>query len=170
MLLRCAGLFAAALLTAGPAIAGVSDWRVDGRPDAPPFQLRYSFAQGGVTYRFVCGPDKVAVTETGVTGLADQQTGQPVGDGPGSQMTAGASVMGLYTTEVDANLIPAVATANASKGWDLTIELPKSDPAFQSLKTAKAMSLSTTGWTGAVFIGSDDRHVIAAFVSQCAGR
>jgi hypothetical protein len=168
MLLRCAGLLAAALLTAEPAMAGISDWHLDGRPGAPPFQLRYSFAQGGVSYRFVCEPDKVAVTETGVTGLADEQTGQPIGDGPGSQMTAGASVMGLYTTEVEANLIPAVATPNPSKGWDLTIELPKSDPAFQSLTTAKAMSLTTTGWSGAVFIGPDDRHVIAAFVSQCA--
>lgn len=149
-------------------MAGVSAWHVDGRPDAPPFQLGYSFGQGGVSYRFVCEPDKVAITETGVTGLADQQTGQQIGDGPGSQMTAAASVMGLYTDEVAANLIAAVATPNPSKGWDLTIELPKTDAAFQSLKTAKAMSLTTTGWAGAVFIGPDDRHVIAPFVSRCA--
>ncbi|HXQ16335.1 MAG TPA: hypothetical protein VN814_17085, partial [Caulobacteraceae bacterium] len=63
MLLRCAGLLAATLLTAEPAMAGVSAWHVDGRPDAPPFQLGYSFGQGGVSYRFVCEPDKVAITE-----------------------------------------------------------------------------------------------------------
>jgi len=168
MSLRCAVLLAATLFAAGPAIAGASSWHVEGRPSAPPFQLIYSFGPGQVSYRFVCGPEKVAITETGVTGLADQQTGQPIGDGPGSQITAGASVMGLYTTAVEANLIPAVATPNPSKGWDLTIELPKSDPAFQSLATAKAMSLTTTGWSGAVFIEPDDRHVIAPFVSQCA--
>jgi hypothetical protein len=160
----------AAMIAATPALAQPSLWHVSGGPAAPTFELSRTFPKVGVSYRFVCQRNKVAITETGVTQLTDPQTGKPVGDEPGSRMTAGASVMALHTDTVEAKLFPAVATPNSPRGWDLTIELPTNDPAFQSLATAKQMTLMTTGRTGMVLLGPADRDVIAPFVRSCAAR
>ena len=168
MICRHAGLLGSLLfLTAGPALAESSGWQVIGGSDSNPFQLRFGYAQPAVTYVIDCRVDKIIVTETGVTELMDIQTGQKVSDSPGSSITPGASAMALFTDRVQPKMIPAIAKANVTKGWDLTIELPKNDRAFRSLSTATTMSLMTTGWTGAVEIGPSDHAIIAGFVNRC---
>jgi len=83
-------------------------------------------------------------------------------------MTPGAAYMALFTDRVKPNLVPALTRPNPTKGWDFTIELPKSDSAFQSLAKAKMVILMTTGWTGAAVVGPADHAVLADFASRCA--
>jgi hypothetical protein len=61
------------------------------------------------------------------------------------------------------------AAANATNGWDITIELGKTDRAFLSLARAQMLSLMTTGWTAAVELSRSDRRLFASFVEACRG-
>lgn len=150
-----------------------SVWSVVGSPASPPFRLTIMSPAGeGTTGVFECEPEAVAITETGVTKIDDTRTGKIVGDEAGSTFPVGAAAaaaMALYTGRSDPRFVSATVRANPVRGWDLTIEIRKSDPAFIALSKAKAVSLMTTGTTGLVFLGSGDRKIIAAFVEQCRG-
>jgi hypothetical protein len=76
--------------------------------------------------------------------------------------------MGLMVGKRQPDLKPAETSANPTKGWDLSIELPLKDPALQDLRKADAMTLMTTGWTILVELGPDDRKLIGEFLDRCA--
>jgi hypothetical protein len=168
MKLAAVALGVAGVLLAGPAGAQASKWTVEGAAQARPLQLAFHGFEGeGVGYVFECLPDGVRITETGVTQLTDPASGQTVGDAPGSTMIPGAAAMGLYADGVDLELVPAVATPNPVRGWDLSITVPFGDKALKSLAKTNALALMTTGWTGAVEIGAEDRKVIRQFTEGC---
>ena len=156
-------------MLAMPVAAKAGSWTIEGGPNAPPFRMSFSFGQPTVTYRFECQANQMLISETGVTQLLDVQTGVKIGDEPGATITPGASVMGVYTDKVKPKLVPATAVANPSKGWDMSIALPLTDPSVRSMSKAGMVSLMTTGWTGAVELSSDDRKLIATFLGQCHG-
>jgi hypothetical protein len=157
-------------LTAGTALADPTGWQVMDEPKSGLFQMSFNVGQPGVAYIFDCRANKVLVTETGVTELMDIQTGQKVSNIPSSALPPGASVMALFTDQVEPQMRPARAKPNSANGWDLTLELSKDDRAFRSLSSAKMISLMTTGWTGAVVIGPPDHNIISGFVNQCEKR
>ncbi|HWE46881.1 MAG TPA: hypothetical protein VG407_12725 [Caulobacteraceae bacterium] len=150
-----------------PFAAQAGNWKVE---DGPPLRLALSYGDQGVDYRFACAGDHVTIVETGVTQLMDPGTGAKVSDAPGATMLPGAAVMGLYVDGRKIDLVPARATANTTKGWNLAIDMPLKDPTLQALRKTKSMSLMTTGWTGMVELGPDDRKVIGGFLDRCAGR
>jgi hypothetical protein len=131
-----------------------------------------SFGEGGApVYLLECKPTEVTVTQFGVTQLVDLQSNQPVADMEGTVLPPGAALMALATDKTDEpNLVPAAAVRNAGKGWDMTIGLPKNDPALLSLPRAKFVSLFTTGFTRAVELSKADHKLLGAFVSQCRGK
>lgn len=143
--------------------ASAEGWRLAEQPG-----LELTFSEGAsALYRFECGPSDVAVTHVGATELLDLATGTHVGDEPGSNMAPGAAVMALFTGRGDPSLQPAAAAPNPAKGWNLTIRLAKTDPAFLGLARAKMVSLFTTGFTRAVELGKADRKRLAEFVERC---
>lgn len=129
---------------------------------------RISFGEAAKpVYKLDCtGPDLV-VTQLGVTKLLDLRLNKPVSDTEGSALPEGAALMALATDKVEPNLVRAVAVRNPGNGWDMTIRLPKDDPALLSLPKAKYVSLFTTGFTQAVELTRDDRKLLASFVSRC---
>jgi hypothetical protein len=92
-------------------------------------------------YIFECRSDAVMVTQTGVTDLLNIGGKGRVSDAPGSVMPDGSAMMALYTGEGDPNFLPAVATSNPVKGWDLTLRIPKNDKALRGLEKAETISL-----------------------------
>lgn len=155
-----------AMLVAMSARAEPSTWRVEGSPTTPPFRLSEPLEERNGAYVFECRADQVAVTETGVTDLMNVFTGEKVDAAPGTVPQEALS-MALYTDQVKSPLSKAVAAPDPTEGWDLTIVLAKTDPAFASLATANSVSLATTGWTTAVTLDDGDRKVIAGFVARC---
>lgn len=154
---------AAQMMMALLASAASGGWELG--PDA---QITFGEAAGPV-YKLDCtGPDLV-VTQFGVTQLVDLQKNQPVGDSEGTALPEGAALMALATDKVDPNLVTASAARSAGTGWDMTIRLPKNDPALLSLPKADYVSLFTTGFTQAVRLTRDDRKLLATFVSRCRG-
>jgi hypothetical protein len=134
----------------------------------PGVQISYSEA-GAPVYKLDCTGPELVVTQFGVTRLLDLEKNQPVGDTEGSTMPPGASVMALATDKTEPDMVAASAVRNAGAGWDMTIRLPKNDPAFLSLPRAGYVSLFTTGFTLAVTLGKDDRKLLSTFVRQCGG-
>jgi hypothetical protein len=120
-------------------------------------------------YKLDCTGPELVVTQFGVTQLLDLQRNQPVGDADGTALPDGAALMALATDKVEPNMVPASAVRSAGKGWDMTIRLPKTDPALLSLPKAKYVSLFTTGFTQAIGLTKDDRKLLATFVSRCRG-
>ncbi|HEY5071248.1 MAG TPA: hypothetical protein VII63_04370 [Caulobacteraceae bacterium] len=146
-------------------------WRVEGLPDAPPFRLNFPPPAGeGTTATLDCKRDRVTITETGVTKMVDTGTGKIVGDDRNSTIPSAAANMALYVGRGDPHLVSATVHPNAVRGWDLTIEISKSDPAFLGLSKATAVSLMTTGMTGLIEIGPQDHKLIASFVKRCASK
>jgi hypothetical protein len=134
-------------------------------PDA---QITFGGAAKPV-YKLDCTGPKLVVTQFGVTQLVDLQRNRPVGDSEGMALPEGAALMALATDKIEPNLVAASAVRNAGPGWDMTIRLPKNDPALLSLPKAKYVSLFTTGFTQAVELTRDDRKLLATFVSRCRG-
>ncbi len=155
-------------LLAIPAAALAHGWQIDGGSVSSPLVLSRDLDGTAVSYQFECRRDHVVVRETGVTQLMDVKTGVKVGDEPGSAMTPGAAYMAIMLDSGQPDLVPAQASANAKKGWDLSIDLPLKAPSLQGLRKAKAMTLMTTGWTILVELDADDRKVIGAFLDRCA--
>jgi len=144
-----------------------SKWSVSGAPDNPPFTLMLPH-QNRPFFVFDCSArDHVKVTQTGVTKLLDMKTNKHVGDGPNDVLTPGAAYMAIGVNDVEPNLVPAKGTHNPAGGWDLVIEIPKSEPAFVALGKAKMMTLFTTGHTVGVVLSDADRAVVGDFVSRC---
>jgi hypothetical protein len=136
------------------------DWQLGGRV----LILRQA---GAPLYKLDCTGSELVVTQFGVTQLLDIRRNKPVPDAGGTELPEGASYMALATDTSEPNLIASQAVRNPIKGWDMTIRLPKNDPAFLSLPRAKFISLFTTGYTQAVMLGKDGRKRFETFVSQC---
>ena len=149
---------------AEPGAAPPDGWQVEAGP------LLVFREAGAPVYRLDCSGPKVEVTNFGVTQLIDIQKNKPVGDGEGTALPAGASVMALATDKTDEpEMVPASSARNAARGWDMTISLPKKDPALRSLSRADFISLFTTGYTRAVHLEKEDRKLVADFVKACRG-
>jgi hypothetical protein len=150
--------------TAEAPAAPADGWRIEPGP-----QLIFREA-GAPVYRFDCSGSGVEITNYGVTQLLDVQKNKPVGDSEGSALPAGAAVMALATDKTEEpEMVPATSARNAAGGWDMTIRLPKNDPAFRSLPRADLISLFTTGFTRAVHLEKEERKLVADFVRQCRG-
>lgn len=120
-----------------------------------------------VEYRFECAPDKIIVTQTGVTKLMNLATGDPVGDGQDAVMPRGAAMMALFAGKGSPKFVPAEALKNPAGGWDLTIALPKTDKQLKTVGKSDMISLLTTGYTMAVPMEADARAKWNAFMEQC---
>lgn len=120
-----------------------------------------------ISYRFACGASDVAVTQTGVTGLLDLRTGTKIGDDQGAAMPDGAALMALFSGKGDPEFMPAQAVKNPTRGWDLTIRLPKDDRRLKALGKAEMLSLFTTGYTMAVTMDAPARSQWNAFLTLC---
>ncbi|HEY5720896.1 MAG TPA: hypothetical protein VIT45_01105 [Allosphingosinicella sp.] len=151
-----------ALASAATPEPAVSAWQLESAT-----QLLYGGREAPL-YRLDCAGPELVVTQYGVTQLLDIQQNKPVGDSEGTALPAGAAFMALATDKTEPNLIPASAVRNARTGWDMTIRLPKNDPAFLSMPRAKFVSVFTTGYTTAVTLGKEDRKLLATFVGQCS--
>ncbi len=134
-------------------------------PDA---QITFGGAAKPV-YKLDCSGSELVATQFGVTQLVDLQRNQPVSDAEGTALPEGAALMALATDKVEPNLVTATAVRSAGAGWDMTIRLPKNDPALLSLPKADYVSLFTTGFTQAVKLTKEDRKLLAIFVSRCRG-
>jgi hypothetical protein len=121
-------------------------------------------------YKFDCAGPELVITQFGVTKLLDVRKNEPVADAAGSTLPEGAAFMALGTDKSEPNLVPASAVRNASKGWDMTIRLPKGDSTFASLPRAKFVTLFTTGFTQPAMLDKTDRKLLAEFVGRCRGR
>ena len=152
------------MLSASGASAG--SWQTVGATNGHGERLSLSI-DATHSYVFECGTDAVSVTETGVTDLLDIRGNRKVGDTAGSVMPEGAAMMALYSGKGDPNLLPAAATPNPTKGWDLTLRLAKSDKALNGIPKAEMLSLFTTGFTAAVPLDSDDHAKFSAFLTRC---
>ena len=152
---------AAALSSASASGTVPAAWHSDA-----PTQLVYSEA-GAPIYKLDCSGTEIVVTQFGVTQLLDIQQNKPVADSEGTELPPGAAFMALATDKTEPNLIPASAVRNAATGWDMTIRIPKDDPAFLSMPRAKYVSVFTTGYTRAVGFGKEDRKLVSTFVSRC---
>jgi hypothetical protein len=159
------------LAQAGPAVAQSAGWQVEGTRAAPPFRLVLPDAGQGVSYTFDCSGDTLRITETGVTELLDMNAGgnkKVADEGPDRVMPPKSAMMAVYTNkDKSPNFRLGTATANAEKGWDLTIEMPRNDKAFKALASANMMSLFTTGFTAAVTLEGANRKQVADFVKAC---
>ena len=143
--------------------------RAEGWEIGAALELTYK-VDGSPAYKLDCTGAELVVTQFGVTQLLDIQRNQPVGDSEGTTLPTGASFMALATDKGEQpNMVPASAVRNAATGWDMTIRLPKDDPAFLSLPRAAYVSLFTTGFTRAVTLGKEDRKLLSSFVKQCRG-
>jgi hypothetical protein len=152
-------------LTSATAVAAQSGgWEL-----GPAARIAFSEA-GRPIYVLDCTGSELVVTQFGVTQLVDLQKNRPVGDTEGTALPAGAALMALATDRSEPNLVPASAVRNSGPGWDMTIRLPKNDPALSTLPKAKYVSLFTTGFTRAVTLGKADRALLANFVGQCRGK
>jgi hypothetical protein len=157
-----------ALAFAGTANAEPGGWQVEGRPGATPYRLSFTGLGPGMSYSFECQSDGVLITETGVTQLLDIRTGRKIADEPGSTISPGASFMMLVlNAKPGRDFLPATATPNPVRGWDLSIMAPKSDEHWRALPHAKSVSLMTTGWTGNVELDDASRKLIGGFVKGC---
>jgi hypothetical protein len=169
MNVRASALLLTAMLSLGSAAAAQSaGWTVTSAEGQPTRLSFDGFADKGVRYAFVCEPDGISITETGVTALMDPKTGGKVGDDPGSVMLDGAAVMALFTDRTEPKFIVARARPNEVRGWDLTMKLQLNDPAIKALPRAKAVSLMTTGWTGLAELEAEQRNTIANFLAACS--
>lgn len=139
-------------------------WALD-----PAGQITFSDS-GKPVYRLDCTGPELVVTQFGVTRLVDLRQNRPVADDEGSSLPAGASVMALATDRTEPEMVPASAVRSAGPGWDMTIRLPKTDPAFLSLPRAGMVSMFTTGFTRAVELSKSDRRLMADFVGLCRGK
>lgn len=147
--------------------ATAAGWQVEGQPGATPYRLSFAVSEN-VSYAFECRPDGVLVSETGVTQLMDVQTGAKIGDEPGATISPGAAYLMLMTKpKASPDFIPAKATPNPVRGWNLSVLLPKTDKQWRALPKAQMVSLMTTGWTGAVMLDAQSRAVISGFVQGC---
>jgi hypothetical protein len=161
-------VLASVLAFAATAAAEPGAWRVEGQPGGSLYRLSLDGRGPNVTYAFECRPDGVLITETGVTQLTDIQTGKKVGDDPGSSITSGAAFLALMSDpKASPDLLPAKATPNPARGWDLSVVVPKTDKQWRALPRAKMMTLMTTGWTVGVKLDDAARKVIAGFVAGC---
>lgn len=157
---------AALVMGSGQALA--QGWALTPAAAGQDLQLSYTPEQGP-SYLFDCTTTDVAVTEFGVTELLDIQTGEKIGDAPGSVMTPGASVMALFTGKGQPEFQPAESVPNAVKGWDMTIHFSKDDKKLRALGKSDMISLFTTGYTAAVEMGKDDRDLARDFLKTCSG-
>lgn len=80
-------------------------------------------------YKLDCTGQELVVTQFGVTKLMDLQRNEPVGDSEGTTLPEGAALMALATDKGEPDLARATAVRNPVTGWDMTIRLPKNDPA-----------------------------------------
>ena len=165
--LSCAAF--AFTITGALAIASGDAWHRDGAPGTGEFNLTYGNpSSGDPAYLFDCSaPDQVAITQYAVIDLLDTNSGRRVDD-TSPALADGAAFMGIATDVTQPRLVPASASRNRLTGWDLTIRLSKSDPAFTSLAKATRISLMTTGATIVVPIAREDLPRIRDFVGQCA--
>jgi len=159
------GLTALAVVVAA-APASAENWTAVGASDGHGERLSLA-VDPARSYIFECAPEAVVITETGVTDLLDVRTGTKVGDGPGSTMSPGASVMALFTGKGSPDFVPATAVANPAKGWDMTIRLAKSDKQLNALAKTDMLSLFTTGFTAAVSLSVADRKLFGDFLARC---
>src|SRR5687767_141848 len=144
--------------------APAEGWQVEPGP-----QLLFREA-GATVYKLDCSGSGVEITNFGVTQLLDVQKNKPVGDGEGIALPAGAAVMALATDKTEEpEMVPASSARSAASGWDMTIRLPKNDPAFRSLPRADFISLFTTGFTRAVQLEKEEKKLVADFVKLCRG-
>jgi hypothetical protein len=165
-----AGLVGALVLAVSTVSADAqSVWSIQGAPGTSSFSL-IAAIKPPVTYIFDCtSRTHVAITHTAATKLTDAARRKPVPEGA-TALPPGASFMALRLDRSDLVMNEAIAERNESGGWDLTIDLPKNDPAFLSMPDAKKVSLRTTGRETSLHLTDEDRAVIADFIHRCTGQ
>jgi len=165
-MLRNIGIRGLTAMLAIPVPAEALEWQLHPADDSRGTLLTFH-SDKTVKYQFECLPDKIAISQVGVTKLMNPSTGGPVGDGPGTVMPRGATMMALFAGKGSPKFIPAEAVKNPANGWDLTIELPKSDKQLKAVGKSDMISLFTTGYTMAVPMDADARAKWNAFMQQC---
>jgi hypothetical protein len=145
-----------------------SIWSIQGAPGTASFSL-IAAVKPPVSYIFDCtSRTHVAITHTAATKLTDAARRKPVPDSA-TALPAGASFMALRLDRGDLVMNEAIAERNDEGGWDLTIDLPKNDPAFLAMPSAHKVSLRTTGRETSLQLSDEDRAVIADFIHRCTG-
>lgn len=161
----------AVVAASGASAQSPGGWVVEGSRSAPPYRLTLPDAGKGVSYIFDCSGQNLLVTETGVTELLDIKASVPntrVPDtGEGRVMPEGSALLAIFTGRGDPDFKLGSAKANPLKGWDITIELPRTDKVFQNLGKADMLSLFSTGYTALVALEKADRKTMTDFVKEC---
>ena len=169
MKLFCGMVFGLAAVALGSGQAMAEGWVLTSAAAGQDLQLSYAATDQVPGYLFDCTATEIAVTEFGVTELLDIQTGQKIGDEPGSIMTPNASVMALFTGKGQPDFLPAESVPNAVKGWDMTIHFSKGDKRLRAFGKSDMISLFTTGYTAAVEMDKDDQALARDFLKACSG-
>ena len=151
------------------AAATSPSWQTGRAESGAPFAV--TFADDAVTplLSFICEPDALVATVHGQTHLRDPESGQEIGDAPGSEMTGSAAQLALITDTVNAQWAWAEAEPNPAGGWDLTIRLPLDHPGLLAFPRAKMIALVNPGGGTAAAVEKADRPRLAVFVRQCRG-
>jgi hypothetical protein len=145
-------------------------WHIGRTDSGAPFAMAYDDDETTPLLRLECGNGEVVATAFGATHLLDPESGQEIGDAPGSEMKGSGPRMALITDTVNANWIRTEAAPNPSLGWDLTIRLPFDHPGFVALPHAKMIALATgEGNATAAAVEKGDRTRLAEFVRMCRG-
>ena len=165
-MLRNIGIFGLAVMLAISVPAEALEWQLYPASDSRGTLLTFH-SDKAVEYRFECALDKVIVTQTGVTKLMNLATGAPVGDGQDAAMPRGAAMMALFAGKGSPKFVPAEALKNPAGGWDLTIELPKTDKQLKTVDKSDMISLLSTGYTMAAPMDADAHAKWNAFMEQC---
>ena len=157
--------FAAILCAAAPP----AFWHLGRTETGAPFVLVYEDDERTAMMRFECASAEVVATAYGLTHLKDPDSGEEVGDAPGSTMKGSAAQMALITDKVNAHWVWAEAEPNPAGGWDLTIRLPLDHPGLLAFPRAKMIALVVPKGGNASAVEKSDRPRLAAFLRQCRG-
>ena len=145
-------------------------WQVEGSRKAPPYRLVLPDVGEGVSYIFDCSGSDLLVTQTGVTELLDMKAGNNArapDTGEGRIFPEGSALMAVATDRGQPDFTLGTAKPNPTKGWDITIQLPRKDKSFQDFGRAEFVTLFTTGFTALVELGAADRKAVSNFVKEC---
>jgi hypothetical protein len=122
---------------------------------------------GSPMLRFECTAEDVVASVYGATHQLDPDSGEEIGDAPGSEMKGSAAQMALITDTVNAHWIWAEAVPHAGVGWDLTIRLPFDHPGLSAFPRAKMIGLVAPGGGTVSVVEKGDRLRLAGFLRSC---